>query len=275
MRISKSVTTAQSDVNEYFHERAAYWTSIYERDGVAERVHQERLRATLSLVETLGLAKDARVLDMGCGAGFATVAIARRQLSVEACDSVAAMVEATRKRALDAGLDARVAVGTADINAIPFPDAHFDLVVCLGVLPWLANVEKPLDELSRVLKPGGHLIVTNDTNWQLRQLFDPLYNPILRRPREIVGRFLGRPRGVRSRTMTAGAFRAALSRHGLDELRGATLGFGPFTLFKREVLPASVGVKLNDWLQSQANAGAPLIRSLGSQYLALAQKRSA
>lgn len=274
MPVSDSLRGEQPDVNQYFHERAAYWKSMYEHEGVVEKVHQERLRATMALVDSLHLEPGARILDMGCGAGFATVSVARRGFCVDARDSVEAMVETTRKRAIEAKLDARVTVGTADINAIPFPDAQFDLVICLGVLPWLADIETPLDELSRVLKPGGHLIVTHDTKWQLRQIFDPFHTPILRRPREFAGRLLGRPWGVRSHTMNPADFRSALSRRRLEEVRGATLGFGPFTLFKREVLPASLGVKLNAWLQSLADAGITPITSLGSQYLALTQKRS-
>jgi len=264
----------QSVVNAYFRKEASYWAEIYERSGIAEAIHQERLRATFALVDSLGLPPAARALDVGCGAGWATAGLARRGLVVDSMDSVQVMIDATRDRAVAAGVGSRVTTGIGDIHAIPFPDETFDLVVALGVLPWLPGIDKPLRQMTRVLRPGGHMIVSVDAQWQLRQLFDPFLNPLMRRPRALAARILGRPRGgVRSHVTTISAFRRALESQGLEQLDGAALGFGPFTIFKREALPSSLGLKLNNWLQSLANKGAPILRSSGSQYLVLAKKR--
>jgi ubiquinone/menaquinone biosynthesis C-methylase UbiE len=263
----------QSVVDAYFRKEAAYWAEIYERNGIKEAIHKERLRAALAMAVGLRLAPAARVLDVGCGAGLATIGLARQGLMVEAIDPIQVMVDATRKRAMEAGVDPRVTARIGDIHAIPFPDRTFELVVALGVLPWLPQVETPLREMSRVLRPGGHMIVSVDTLWQLRQLADPFLNPLMRTPRRLAGYILGRfPRGIRSYVTSLRAFRRALDSEGLRELAGVALGFGPFTIFKRELLPSSVGLKLNDRLQSMANRGAPILRSSGSQYLVLAKK---
>src|SRR5437879_7542644 len=195
-----SLAVHQRTLDAYFREESPFWGAIYEREGLFETIHQERLRLTLAMVDGLRLAPDTRVLGVGCGAGTATASLARRALAVDAIDPVPAMTQATRKRVAAARVSTRVAVQEADVHALPFPDGTFALVVALGVLPWLPKIETPLREMSRVLHPGGHLIATVDTHWQLRQFFDPLRNPLLLGPRTLVRSFLRRwlapPRAV-------------------------------------------------------------------------------
>jgi len=273
-----SLAVHQRVLDAYFREESPVWGAIYEREGIFETIHQERLRLTLAMVDGLRLPLNTRVLDVGCGAGLATIALARRELTVDAIDPVGAMTQATRRRAAAACVKARVAVQEGDAHALPFPDGTFALVVALGVLPWLPKIEPPLREMSRVLHPGGYLIATVDTHWQLRQFFDPLKNPLLLGPRSLVGSFLRRRlvscRGVRPQVTRLREFKRELVAQGLELQSGYTVGFGPFTFFNRQILSPSVGLRLNSRLQSMANAGTPALRSSGSQFLVLAKKLS-
>jgi len=108
-------------VNSYFQRVAAYWSDIYEDAGVQELVHQERLQVVLDLIDRVALPTTTTVLDIGCGAGNAAVAIAMKGYGVKAMDAVPAMVEMRRRRALAAGLQNRVRTGLADVSALPFP----------------------------------------------------------------------------------------------------------------------------------------------------------
>lgn len=270
-----SLTLHQRNVDAHFREESLLWEAIYEGEGILEAIYQERLRLTLAMVDGLHLPLDTRVLDVGCGAGFATIGLARRAMTVDAIDPVPAMTQATRERAAAAGVKTRVAVQEGDVHAIPFPDGTFALVVALGVLPWLLKIEPPLREMSRVLQPGGYLIASVDTHWQLRQLFDPLTNPLLRKPRRFVGSFLRKlvpHRDVRPQITRLREFKRELVAQGLELQSGYTVGFGPFTFFNRQILPPSVGLRLNNRLQSMANGGTPGLRSSGSQFLVLAKK---
>jgi ubiquinone/menaquinone biosynthesis C-methylase UbiE len=266
----------QDALNAYFRHESSYWERIYERDGVKEAIHQERLRAALAMVDELALPSQSRVLDAGCGAGYATIALASRGLAVDALDPVEAMVRTTRRRAADSG--AQVAVQIGDVHALPFPDERFALLVALGVLPWLPGLDKPLNEMARVLRPGGHLIVTIDCLWQLRHALDPLRTPLVQWLKPRVHQVLeacGRSPKVRSHMTSLRAMRQALAAEGFEERRGLALGFGPFTFLGREILPQSIGLKLERRLQALANRSAPLLKSTGSQYLVLARKRDA
>jgi ubiquinone/menaquinone biosynthesis C-methylase UbiE len=273
---ASAATDPQFILNAYFAEQSSYWAQIYEREGIKEAIHQDRLRAALAMVDTLHLPPDARVLDVGCGTGIATVALAVRGLTVDALDPCEAMVEATRKRAVAAKAQSRITTRLGDVHAMPFADNTFSLVVALGVLPWLPELGKPLWEMARVIRPGGHMVVNVDSLWQLRQALDPLRTALLQHPkkwlRDALRRWFGQS-GARSYQTSIRALRLALAAEGFEILQGVALGFGPFTFFDREILPRSTGLKLHHRLQALANRSAPILRSTGSQYIVLAQKR--
>jgi SAM-dependent methyltransferase len=267
--VANPTATTQDAINAYFAGETGYWAGVYERQGVRELVCQERLQLVLGLAERMGLPPGTRALDVGCGAGLAAAGLARLGLAVDAIDPVPGMVDATRRRAAESGLDVTTRLG--DIHALPFPDATFGLVAAIGVLPWLPTLDAPLREVRRVLRPGGRFVVTIDNCWALRYVADPLTSPLLRRPRKLAARFFpwARPAalGARSRLVSIAACEAALRAEGLEREGGVSLGFGPITAFHRDLLPAAVGVKLHAFLQRLADRDLPVIRSAGFQYI--------
>jgi cyclopropane fatty-acyl-phospholipid synthase-like methyltransferase len=102
-QVRDGVVDPQAALNAYFREEATHWAEIYERDGIEEAIHQERLRAALAMVDELALPPRSRVLDAGCSAGYATIALASRGLAVHALDPVETMVRTTRRRVADGG----------------------------------------------------------------------------------------------------------------------------------------------------------------------------
>jgi ubiquinone biosynthesis O-methyltransferase len=94
------------------------------------------------------------VLDLGCAGGFMAEAIAARgAASVTGIDPAAEAIRAAQAHAVAGGLDIRYDVGVGE--ALPYPDAAFDIVVCVDVLEHVSDLQKVLEEVARVLKPGG------------------------------------------------------------------------------------------------------------------------
>jgi 2-polyprenyl-3-methyl-5-hydroxy-6-metoxy-1,4-benzoquinol methylase len=96
------------------------------------------------------------VLEVGCGEGELAERM-HRELDAEviATDQSERMVELTRVR----GVDARV----ADVRDLPFESGSFDVAVAAWMLFHVPDVDRALDELARVLRPGGRLVAV--TNW--------------------------------------------------------------------------------------------------------------
>lgn len=104
--------------------------------------------------------RGARVLEVACGTGIVTrrlQALAGETGAVTATDLSEPMLEYARQafesEAGDAG--AKVAWRTADAQALPFPDASFDAVVCQFGLMFVPDKAAAIREAARVLRPGG------------------------------------------------------------------------------------------------------------------------
>src|SRR5438105_7547456 len=98
----------QQQVNAYFQSSSDYWRRIYETRDLLPLIYQARHAAVLEWLAQLRLPQTSKILEVGCGAGMLTSDLARLGYSVEAVDSVPAMVELTRQGAIDNGVGDRV-----------------------------------------------------------------------------------------------------------------------------------------------------------------------
>lgn len=104
------------------------------------------------------LAGCARVLDVGCGAGHLSFAVAPRVGTIVACDLSAGMLAAVVAEAQRRGLaNLETRQGTAE--SLPFDDASFDAVCTRFSAHHWADWKRGLAEMRRVLKPGGRAVL--------------------------------------------------------------------------------------------------------------------
>ncbi len=109
------------------------------------------------LLHAARIAAGQRVLDIATGTGLAAQAaltVVGPDGHVTAADASASMVE---QAGLRLGNAANVEVCIADGQAMHFPDAAFDAVLCSLGLMFFPDPERGLDEFHRVLRPGGHV----------------------------------------------------------------------------------------------------------------------
>jgi ubiquinone/menaquinone biosynthesis C-methylase UbiE len=116
---------------------------------------------TLQIVgELLNEAADVRathrVLDVAAGNGNATIAAARRFARVTSTDYVPALLERGRRRADAEGLD-NVTFEVADVEALPYPEASFDVVLSTFGVMFAPDHRRAAAELMRVCGPGGRI----------------------------------------------------------------------------------------------------------------------
>lgn len=112
------------------------------------------------MVERAHPAASMTVLDVGSAAGHTAFAFAPHVRAVIGTDVSAAMLaEATRQAAVR-GLT-NVHFEEADLAALPFGDATFDIVTCRFVAHHLPTLTALLRDIARVLKPGGQFLVVD------------------------------------------------------------------------------------------------------------------
>jgi ubiquinone/menaquinone biosynthesis C-methylase UbiE len=101
-----------------------------------------------------GLPAPRRILDLGTGTGVVALALAERypEATVVGIDLSPGMIEEARRK-LSPGLDGRVSFEVGDASALACADGAFDLVVLSNMIPFF-------DELSRVVTPGGTLVLS-------------------------------------------------------------------------------------------------------------------
>jgi ubiquinone/menaquinone biosynthesis C-methylase UbiE len=274
-----SAVNLPPSVNNHFESTASYWDNIYQEVSLKGCIYQDRLAIALQWIEQLRLASTAHVLEIGCGAGYATAALAMRGYRVSALDSVAAMIDITSKRLVATGSAERVRIVRGDVRQLPMPNNSFHLVFALGVLPWLDDPLAAVSEMVRVTRPGGYVLVTADNNLHLDEILDPTRAPILNPVRRYVASALraakllpAAPQSPTVQRQSRSEVDSILSDAGLDKLWSVMVGFGPFTLFGKPLLPDSMGIKVHRLLQAAANRKLPIVSSYGMQYLVLSTK---
>ena len=137
------------------------------------------------LCEALNLRPGSKVLDVAAGNGNATLAAARRWCDVTSTDYVPHLLDRGRERATAERLS--VQFREADAEALPFPDASFDVVVSTFGVMFTPDQDKAAAEMMRVCKPGGKIGLAN---WTPQGFIGQLFKTL--------GKHMPPPAGVKS-----------------------------------------------------------------------------
>jgi SAM-dependent methyltransferase len=110
-------------------------------------------------LELLGDVEGEDVLELGCGGGQCTVAMAERGANVTGMDLSAAQLEHARELVAERGADVELVRGdVTDLSA--FADGSFDVAFNAFVFQWVDDLAGCFEETHRVLRPGGRLAFT-------------------------------------------------------------------------------------------------------------------
>ena len=113
-------------------------------------------------LDQMGLGRKARVLDLGCGTGVVSRALAEREgstLEVVGIDVSQALIGAAQQLAAAKRLDDRIEFRVGDSHALEEPDHSYDFVIAHTLLSHVVDPAAVISEASRVVRPNGIVAV--------------------------------------------------------------------------------------------------------------------
>jgi ubiquinone/menaquinone biosynthesis C-methylase UbiE len=124
--------------------------------------------------------KHFAILDVGCGGGrtirkLAAMTTEGMVWGVDYAEGSVAASRAINRQLIEAG---RVEIRRASVSQLPFPDDTFDLVTAVETQYYWPNLVKDMQEILRVLKPGGTLIIIAESYKHGR--YESLQQPVMK-----------------------------------------------------------------------------------------------
>jgi ubiquinone/menaquinone biosynthesis C-methylase UbiE len=148
------------------------WAAVYGRSRLLPSLQRK------ALAELQPAAGD-RVLDVACGAGALVIEVAPRVERAVGVDLSDGMLKIARSRLLAAEEDrpfANVEFLQGPSDALPFADGSFTALVCTTALHHFPDPQRSIDEMARVLEPGGRLVIGDACrDSPVTKVADPLY----------------------------------------------------------------------------------------------------
>ncbi|MBV4418967.1 methyltransferase domain-containing protein [Clostridium tyrobutyricum] len=110
------------------------------------------------MIELLNPKSEDKVLDVATGAGHTAIKLAGYTKKVVAIDITAEMLSEARKQSKEKDID-NIEFCVEDVHNMKFPDNKFDIVTSRLAAHHFSHIKKALEEMCRVLKPGGELYI--------------------------------------------------------------------------------------------------------------------
>ena len=107
--------------------------------------------------------KQGKIIDVGCGFGATNLVLAERFVDSEivGIDLSEPLLQLAGTTAESKGLSGRVRFEKADVQEIPFADNTFDVAINVNMVHLVEEPIKMLNEIERILLPGGHLFIAD------------------------------------------------------------------------------------------------------------------
>lgn len=140
--------------------------SKFEKKFVNSRKHaQTNIKKIEQLFQNIDTSNINNVLEVGCGAGMLAGYLSEKhQMRVTGTDVDPEQIETAKRFHKE---NNRLNFFTADATDLPFKDSEFDLVLSFMVMHHIHNWKKAFEEINRVLRPGGILIIKDLSYSQL------------------------------------------------------------------------------------------------------------
>jgi ubiquinone/menaquinone biosynthesis C-methylase UbiE len=160
-------TSAQDrEIIDHFGSIAKFYSGNYHDDSPTSHLFSTRLKRVFELT---GNICDKKIIDVGCGPGMTAEGILAKGGKFFGVDLSNEMLLECVQIFDSLGT---LNLSLSNIKRLPFPKASFDVIICLGVLEYVPELDMVLQELYRILKKDGVLIVSMQNKLSPYRLWD-------------------------------------------------------------------------------------------------------
>lgn len=199
-----------------------------------------------------------KLLDVGCGTGYHLARYRTRGFEISGMDGSEEMLKQARIA------NPNIAFEQGDVEKLPYADNSFDYVLCVEVLRYLPDVSACINEIARVLKPGGIALVTSAPPLQANLY--PLVNRISSALK------VGSLTQLKQFFQSAGELETVFKNASLSEVEIHGV-YGGSLIWVERVLPAAMPPLLKIWNSiDNITADAPVLRHFANMHLVRAKK---
>lgn len=251
-------------VAQFFSDNTLFWEKIYEGDkdnsGYYTYSMTKRKDTVLKFLDSYAGNRSLQVLDAGCGPGIVLEEVFRRGHHGTGVDISHKMINEANHR-LGKYVNMVPPCGVGDIEALPFTQKSFDVVLSLGVLMYLPSDDKALSEISRVVKSGGVVLLVLPNLVRINMLMDPyyLYRAIklawnryskryLSQDESVLPQDIGTNDNFTNRRYLFTKLPKLLKRYNFTDIRIVGVDYCPMTFWGKELMSAKSNIGISEKL---------------------------
>jgi ubiquinone/menaquinone biosynthesis C-methylase UbiE len=240
---------------------------------------KQRQQYIEEMIDALRLPQGARILDVGCGPGELVLTLLRRGYDAVGIDISQGMIDIAARTIQSAGYTGYAGVSVGDIEKLTFDPASFDVVVASGVIEYQKDDRAALEQMTRVLKPGGYLIINVTNRYSYVTISETAYkrvkrNGVMRRMLSVARRLMLRDGTLTdipwNRTHAPGQFDRELERYGFQKITHNFFRFSPVPVPLDSLYPSGCRAA-GAWMERFSRGPLGI---LGGGYLVMARKQA-
>ncbi len=227
-------STQKNQVRDFFNTSDGWKGKFYrDIDNPFGQMLVRRKEHVLRLVGRYIRKENGAIFDAGCGPGEYLRELAGAGVQLVGMDASEVMLGSAVDTLRENGWSGPPPLVRGDIENIPFRDASFSAVICIGVIGYLHRDERAISEMGRLLRPGGHLVLNVRnlnalTSWHYsaRLKYKYLIRHGWRRFRECVSLATHtRDGGWTSRAYDIRRLESLIASNGFERIEGVTFGY--------------------------------------------------
>lgn len=270
-------TSDQKDKVKGFFDDDVGWKGGFYEDTTRpfSRMLGRRKTYAFELLKKLPSRPGGSAIDLGCGSGVYLTELAALGYQTFGMDLSLEMLTVARAKSSPHS----VGLASGDIETLPYKSGVFDVVFSIGVLGYLHSDERALNEIHRILKPGGVLLLNVRNRYPLTSLHYSLRRE-LRASRESsngvsIADWTADLRGYHNKVYSLRKFESVVRSHGFRLLDSLTFGHEFNITRKLKVIPSgfldTLELKLERWFRK---IPIPFLRYSGWGYVGLFRKET-